>query len=275
MKDSRIKNALVRIIQGVIIGAGAILPGISGGVLAVVFGIYRPMMEVLTHPKSALARYLPMLLSVGIGWLIGFLGGGGVILALFHQSETVATCLFIGLILGTLPDLWREAGAQGRGCGSYLSMLISFAALFAALLGVQLGSFSEMPANFGGFLFCGVLWGLSFIIPGMTSSSILMAVGLLTPMIDGITRMYPAVLIPWGLGMAGVVALFARIVSRLFDRHYSIAYHAVLGIVLASTLIIVPLHYASGAELAWGLACGALGAVLAYFGGRIRPQEEA
>ena len=91
MKDSRIKNALVRIIQGVIIGAGAILPGISGGVLAVVFGIYRPMMEVLTHPKSALARYLPMLLSVGIGWLIGFLGGGGVILALFHQSETVAT----------------------------------------------------------------------------------------------------------------------------------------------------------------------------------------
>lgn len=275
MKDSRIKNALVRIIQGVIIGAGAILPGISGGVLAVVFGIYRPMMEVLTHPKSALARYLPMLLSVGIGWLIGFLGGGGVILALFHQSETVATCLFIGLILGTLPDLWREAGAQGRGCGSYLSMLISFAALFAALLGVQLGSFSEMPANFGGFLFCGVLWGLSFIIPGMTSSSILMAVGLLTPMIDGITRMDPAVLIPWGLGMAGVVALLARIVSRLFDRHYSIAYHAVLGIVLASTLIIVPLHYASGAELAWGLACGALGAVLAYFGGRIRPQEEA
>lgn len=275
MKDSRIKNALVRIIQGVIIGAGAILPGISGGVLAVVFGIYRPMMEVLTHPKSALARYLPMLLSVGIGWLIGFLGGGGVILALFHQSETVATCLFIGLILGTLPDLWREAGAQGRGCGSYLSMLISFAALFAALLGVQLGSFSEMPANFGGFLFCGVLWGLSFIIPGMTSSSILMAVGLLTPMIDGITRMDPAVLIPWGLGMAGVVALLARIVSRLFDRHYSIAYHAVLGIVLASTLIIVPLHYASGAELAWGLACAALGAVLAYFGGRIRPQEEA
>lgn len=275
MKDSRIKNALVRIIQGVIIGAGAILPGISGGVLAVVFGIYRPMMEVLTHPKSALARYLPMLLSVGIGWLIGFLGGGGVILALFHQSETVATCLFIGLILGTLPDLWREAGAQGRGCGSYLSMLISFAALFAALLGVQLGSFSEMPANFGGFLFCGVLWGLSFIIPGMTSSSILMAVGLLTPMIDGITRMDPAVLIPWGLGMAGVVALLARIVSRLFDRHYSIAYHAVLGIVLASTLIIVPLHYASGAELAWGLACGALGAVLAYFGGRIRPQEES
>ena len=274
MKESHIKNALLRVVQGVIIGAGAILPGISGGVLAVIFGVYRPAMELLTHPKRAFVRYWRMLLAVAIGWLIGFLGGGGVILALFHESETVATCLFIGLILGTLPDLWREAGAQGRGRGAYVSMLVSFAALFAVLLGVQLGSFSEMPANFGGFLFCGALWGLSFIIPGMTSSSILMAVGLLTPMIDGITGLEPAVLVPWALGMAGVVVLFARIVSRLFDTHYAMAYHAVLGIVLASTLIIVPLHYASGAELAWGLVCGVLGAVLAYFGSRIKPAEE-
>ena len=101
-------------LQGVIIGAGAILPGISGGVLAVIFGIYRPAMELLTHPKRAFPRYWRMLLAVGIGWVLGFLGGGSAILALFHQSETVATCLFIGLILGTLPELWREAGAQGR-----------------------------------------------------------------------------------------------------------------------------------------------------------------
>lgn len=45
MKNSRIKNGIMRIVQGIIIGAGAILPGISGGVLAVVFGIYRPAME--------------------------------------------------------------------------------------------------------------------------------------------------------------------------------------------------------------------------------------
>ena len=226
MKNSRIKNGIMRIVQGIIIGAGAILPGISGGVLAVVFGIYRPAMELLTHPRRALQRYWRMLLAVGIGWAIGFLGGGSVILALFHQSETVATCLFIGLILGTLPDLWHEAGTQGRGNGSYISLIVSFLALFGALMAVKFSSFAEMPANFWGFLFCGVLWGFSFIIPGMTSSSILMAVGLLTPLIDGIAQLDFTVLIPWGLGMAGVMALFARIVSRLFDTHYSIAYHA-------------------------------------------------
>ena len=72
MKNSRIKNGILRIVQGIIIGAGAILPGISGGVLAVVFGIYRPAMELLTHPRRALQRYWRMLLAVGIGWAIGF-----------------------------------------------------------------------------------------------------------------------------------------------------------------------------------------------------------
>ena len=274
MKNTQTKNCILRVLQGAIIGAGAILPGISGGVLAVIFGIYRPAMELLTHPKRAFPRYWRMLLAVGIGWVLGFLGGGSAILALFHQSETVATCLFIGLILGTLPELWREAGAQGRRRGAYLSLSVSFLALFAVLMAVRFGSFSELPANFGGFLFCGVLWGFSFIIPGMTSSSILMAVGLLTPMVDGITHLDLSVLLPWTIGMCGVVALFARLVSKLFDAHYPLAYHAVIGVVLASTLAIIPTGFASSGEMIWSAVCAVLGAVLAALGGKIRPQEE-
>lgn len=274
MEKSRRQNCILRVLQGALIGAGAILPGVSGGVLAVIFGIYRPAMELLTHPKRALARYWRMLLAVAVGWVIGFLGGGGAILVLFHQSETVATCLFIGLILGTFPDLWREAGAQGRRGSSYAAMLLSFLALFSVLACVKFGSFSEMRADFGGFLFCGALWGLSFIIPGMTSSSILMAVGLLTPMVDGITHLDLSVLLPWTIGMCGVVALFARLVSKLFDAHYPLAYHAVIGVVLASTLAIIPTGFASSGEMIWSAVCAVLGAVLAALGGKIRPQEE-
>ena len=270
-----LKTSLLRLVQGFIIGAGGILPGISGGVLSVIFGIYRPVMEVLAHPLNGLRRHLSLLLPVGAGAILGFLCGGGLILVLFDRSEKLATCLFIGLILGTLPSLWAEAGAQGRRGSSYAAMLLSFLALFSVLACVKFGSFSEMRADFGGFLFCGALWGLSFIIPGMTSSSILMAVGLLTPMVDGITHLDPQVLIPWGLGMGGTALLFARLVSALFDRHYALAYHAVLGIVLASTLVIIPTAFASGAEMAWGIVCAVLGVLIAYFGGRLRPKEDA
>ena len=171
-----LKTVLLRLVQGFIIGAGGILPGISGGVLSVIFGIYRPVMEVLAHPLNGLRRHLSLLLPVGAGAILGFLCGGGLILVLFDRSEKLATCLFIGLILGTLPSLWAEAGAQGRGRGAYLSCAASFLALSAVLLYAQYGAFYTMRPGFLGFLFCGLLWGLSLIVPGMTSSSILMAV---------------------------------------------------------------------------------------------------
>ena len=273
MTEVRRENFILRVVQGAVIGAGAILPGISGGVLAVVFGIYRPMMETLTHPKAGLRQYWRLFLPIVIGWAAGFFGGSGVILLLFDRSETLATCLFIGLILGTVPALWDEAGEQGRGKWSYLAAILSFLALFSLLLGVRLGSFGQMSANTLGFLFCGVLWGVSLIVPGMTSSSILMAVGLLTPMVEGIASLDPAVVVPWLCGMGSVVILLARLVNWLFKAHYAIAYHAVVGIVLASTLIIVPTRYAGTRELLLCIVCAAVGAVLAHFSGKLQAKN--
>ena len=273
MSQMQPKNFILRVIQGAVIGAGAILPGISGGVLAVVFGIYRPMMETLTHPKAGLRLYWRLFLPIVVGWAAGFFGGSGVILLLFNHSETLATCLFIGLIFGTVPSLWDEAGEQGRSKGTYLVAALSFLALFSLLLGVRLGSFGQMPANTLGFLFCGVLWGVSMIVPGMTSSSILMAVGLLTPMVEGIASFDPAVVIPWLIGMGSVVVLLAQLVNWLFKARYALAYHAVVGIVLASTLIIVPLRYADIRELLLCIACAVVGAVLAHWSGKLQAKD--
>lgn len=270
-----IKALLLRLVQGFIIGAGGILPGISGGVLSVIFGVYRPVMEVLAHPREGLRRHLPLLLPIGAGAVLGFLCGGGLILALFASSEKLATCLFIGLILGTLPSLWAEAGAQGRGGGSYLSCVLSFLALSAVLLYAQYGAFYTMRADFLGFLFCGILWGLSLIVPGMTSSSILMAVGLFTPMAEGFARLDMAVILPWLLGMALVVLSLARVVSWCFKAHYPLFYHAVFGIVLASTVVIVPLHYDGARDVLTCLLAAVLGAAAAYFSARIQPAENA
>ena len=266
---------LLRLVQGFIIGAGGILPGISGGVLSVIFGIYRPVMEVLAHPLNGLRRHLSLLLPVGAGAILGFLCGGGLILVLFDRSEKLATCLFIGLILGTLPSLWAEAGAQGRGRGAYLSCAASFLALSAVLLYAQYGAFYTMRPGFLGFLFCGLLWGLSLIVPGMTSSSILMAVGLFTPMAEGFARLDMAVILPWLLGMALIVLTLARVVNWCFQTHYPLFYHAVFGIVLASTVVIIPLHYDGVRDALLCLLAAALGALAAYLSAKLQPKEDA
>ena len=243
--------------------------------LSVIFGIYRPVMEVLAHPLNGLRRHLSLLLPVGAGAILGFLCGGGLILVLFDRSEKLATCLFIGLILGTLPSLWAEAGAQGRGRGAYLSCAASFLALSAVLLYAQYGAFYTMRPGFLGFLFCGLLWGLSLIVPGMTSSSILMAVGLFTPMAEGFARLDMAVILPWLLGMALIVLTLARVVNWCFRAHYPLFYHAVFGIVLASTVVIIPLRYDGARDALLCLLAAALGAFAAYLSAKLQPKEDA
>ena len=95
--------------------------------------------------------------------------------------------------------------------------------------------------SFMWFVFCGVLWGLSIVVPGMTSSSTLMALYLYEPLNSGISNMDLSVIVPWGIGMLVTMLALAKLITILFERFYSKAYHFIIGITLASTLIIVPL----------------------------------
>ena len=241
---------------GVLIGAGAILPGVSGGVLAVVFDIYRPFMEVLTKPRSAIPKYWMWFPPLGIGWCIGFLGFAKGIAAAISISDTVTTWLFIGLIAGTVPALFREAGKEGRSAASWVSLLVCAAAMFGGLFYVSHVAQVEVEPNFWWYNFCGVLWGMSIVIPGMTSSSIMMSLGLYQPMLEGLANLDLLVLSASLPGMALAIILLARVVTWFFRRHYSVAFHGILGIVLASTLIIIPMEYAPGEPLLSALCCG-------------------
>ncbi len=255
---------IIRVIQGILIGAGAILPGISGGVLCVVFGIYRPMMALLAHPKENLHRYGKMLLPVGIGWVFGFLIFAWIIKALFDISETMAVILFIGLIAGTLPSLYREAGKYGRTKSGYAGMIIGFIVLFSFLCWVQHTPNVDITPSSGWFLFCGILWGFSTIIPGMTSSSILISLGLFEPLVNGMVAMDLGVIVPSLLGIVVIVVALSRAVNALFQKHYTLAFHTILGIVVASTLVIIPLDFRGIWDIVCRIIVFTLGFVVAW-----------
>ena len=193
MRRKRDRNFGIRwlrdLLCGVLIGAGAILPGVSGGVLAVVFDIYRPFMEVLTHPREAIPKYWRWFLPIGLGCAIGFLGFAKGIAAAIDVSSTVTTWLFIGLIVGTVPSLFREAGKEGRSIGSWVSMAVCAGAIFFSLFYVGKVICVTVEPNFWWYNFCGALWGMSLVIPGLTSSSVMMALGLYQPMLEGLARL--------------------------------------------------------------------------------------
>lgn len=228
-----------KVLQGALIGLGAVLPGISGGVLCVIFGIYKTIMELLADPIRKFKTHVPKLFPVIIGGAIGFLGIANVLSFLLDKYPAPSVCLFIGLIGGMLPSLFREAGEQGRSKASYISMVIAMVIVFALLISLKVLSV-EITPNFIWYVFCGACLALSVIAPGMSFSTLLMPLGLYEPFVAGIGSLDFGVLIPGGIGGLATVILFAKAVDTLFDRHYSVAFHAIIGIVIAATVMIIP-----------------------------------
>lgn len=281
MRGRRDQNFIIHwlrnLLCGALIGAGAILPGVSGGVLAVVFDIYRPFMEVLTHPRTALPKYWKWLPPLGIGWCVGFLGFAKGIALAIDSSNTVTTWLFIGLIVGTVPSLFREAGKEGRSTASWVSLLVCAFAVFAGLFYVSRIACISVEPNIWWYNFCGVLWGMGIVIPGMTSSSVMMALDLYQPMLKGLADLDLLVLSTSLPGMFLTIFLLARLVTWFFRRYYSVAFHGIFGIVLASTLVIIPTVYSGVGEIVCSVLCCMGGFLLAFFLARLdrRIQENS
>lgn len=259
---TNLRKFVVRVIQGAIIGAGAILPGISGGVLCVVFGIYRPMMAVLAHPLKNLKLYWKMFIPIAVGWAVGFVGLAGAIAKLLSLNGPAVVSLFVGLIAGTFPGLLREGAKNGKTKGMWIALAISTVALLGFFYTLKLSTSTAVTPSFGWYVFCGALWGISLIVPGMSSSSLLMFLGLYQPMSAGIASLDFGVLIPFAIGIIATVVLLARLVNHLFDKHYGIAFYCVIGFVIASTIPIIPVSFTG-----WGEALLCILAAAAGFAG--------
>ena len=264
---------LLLLAQGTIMGAGAVLPGI-GGVLCVIFGIYQPMMETLAHPKKGLKKYGNMMLPVALGFLGGFVLLAGAIARIASSEPAIVTSLFVGLIIGTFPQLFRDGAKRGRDRSCYIALAASTLLLLGFFMLLKYGTELHITPNAGWFFFCGALWGISTVAPGMTSSSVLMLLGLYYPMSEGIAALDMGVVIPFLLGIAITVIALARAVNALFNRYYGIAYHCIIGFVIASTIPIIPLSFRSASELIWSAAAAAAGCAAAYLISKMDGERE-
>lgn len=260
---------LGKVLQGALIGLGAVLPGISGGVLSVAFGVYRPIMELLSDPVHKWRIRLPGLFPYMIGSAAGFFGVANLLSYILETYPEPSVCVFVGLIVGMLPSLWREAGEQGRTVKNVILSCVTLVAMISLLFWLQNSQNTVEPGLFS-FLFCGFAFALSVIAPGMSFSTILMPLGLYTPFVEGIGHMRPEVLLP---GVAGCVVTFiclAKLVNRLFDRYYAVMFHGILGIVGAATVMTVPWgSFATSADAAsrnlFCMAAGIVAAILLDF----------
>ena len=265
-KNRSILDWIIRLVKGVMVGIGFIVPGLSGGVLAVVFGIYEPLMKFLGNLKDNFMKNLIFFIPVGIGGILGVVGFSAVVDFAFTNYAAQFTWLFVGFIAGTFPSLFKTAGKEGRKTYHWI-LLVAMAVITLFLMRwMETIQNVNMEQSFFSWILSGALIGLGVVVPGMSPSNFLIYLGLYQPMASGISHLNFGVVIPLAIGGLVSVLALARLVSWLFNKSYAFMYHLILGIVVGSTLAIIPggvsgwtiavcvLLFAFGAACSYGLA---------------------
>ncbi|MGX7091396.1 DUF368 domain-containing protein [Hutsoniella sourekii] len=233
----------LRFIKGAFIGSGFIIPGISGGALAAIFGLYERIIRFLANLTDKFIENVLFFIPVGLGGLAGIAGLSWGVSYLLGNYYTIILWFFVGAILGTFPALWKEAGAKGRDRLDISVMVLSF---FFGLAVLYMGNqqfTNSIDANFWSWCLCGGLIALGVLIPGLSPSNFIVYLGLYQQMADGFKTLDFSVIIPIAIGGLVTILLFAKLIQWIFDHYYSQFFHFILGVVIASTLMIIPTDY--------------------------------
>ena len=239
---SKDKNGFfMRLVKGAIIGVTAILPGASGGVLAVAMGVYRPVIDAAVNFFKTPKRSIFYLLPLGIGGALGLLLTSRLVEWLMVNHETPVMYLLIGLVAGGVPSLVGEANEKGFKKRYLIAALCGFLLITAlALADRLLSGGTTLPFNGWAAALCGALIALGTVIPGISTSFILMYLGIYEPMLGALNSFNIPMLLCAGAGGAVTILLTISIVKRMFDRFHGYAYYAVLGLLFGSILLIFP-----------------------------------
>ena len=231
---------IARVIKGIVIALGFILPGISGGVLAAILGIYERMIGFLAHPFKDFKSNALYFIPVAIGMLLGIGLFSYPVEYLLENYQVYVLWSFAGAIIGTVPSLLKESTRESDRdkidlVWFWATFILSGVGLYA--LNFVVGSLS---ASFASFILAGALLALGVLVPGLSPSNLLLILGLYAPMLTGFkTFDLFGTFLPIGIGAGATLIIFSKLMDYALNNYHSRVYHFIIGIVLSSTLLIL------------------------------------
>ncbi|MDO5037371.1 MAG: DUF368 domain-containing protein [Tissierellia bacterium] len=261
------RNWMFDIVKGFFIGSGFIVPGVSGGAISAIFGIYEPLINWLANIGEDFKENVRYFFPLGIGGVLGIVAFSFLVALAMGAFETVMYWAFVGAIIGMLPSLWKDAGRQGRSKRDLFIMGLAFILAFGLLAyGNQLIQ-GQVAPSFGAWIVCGFLISLGMLMPGLSPSNFILYMGLYEDMAQGFAHLDLGVVIPIGLGAVATIFTLAKIIESIFSSYYSQFYHLIFGVVIASTLMIIPKDYAGFVPLdyLYCLVAFIIGSLIGYW----------
>ncbi|MBR3249150.1 MAG: DUF368 domain-containing protein [Clostridia bacterium] len=230
------------IIKGIAIGAGAIVPGVSSGVICVILGIYEKLIDCVLNLFKNFKKSIKLLLPLSIGIIIGMIIVGKVLNCLLNAYPNEINFVFIGLVIGCVPSLFKQANSMGRFKISNLFFL--FIALGIGLVMVILERNIITSCNTEHstiyLIISGMCMSLGVIIPGVSSTVILMLLGVYNIYLNSIAGAYLPVLMPIGIGLITGSLICMRIIKILLNKFHSQTFYSIIGFTLGSVFVLYP-----------------------------------
>lgn len=301
-KKTWCKSALL----GFFIGLAVIVPGISGSTVAIIFKLYDQFLYAVGNLFKSFKKCFLFLLPIGIGLIIGVLLGFIAVKELLALLPFAIVCLFAGLMCGAFPAVKDELKGAKR---TPLRIVLFALGVMVPLAIGCLSAFLTMGEGATADVFAFVQWwhfplavliggvvGLTQVVPGLSASAFLMAVGWFSSVVESVSLTYwksnPAVFFVYaGLGIGFLVGIFgfSKLLTYLFGRARHTAYSAIVGLSLGSILsmfcngdiIEVYLSWKTGAaanlalDIALGIVLFAVGVAGAYLLVRYQRKKDA
>lgn len=245
------------ILKGIVIGLANVIPGVSGGTMMVSMGIYDKLIHCITHLfsefKKSLRFLVPIFIGIGIAAVVVPFG----IEFLFANYPFQTNLLFIGLIIGGLPAVWKKVKGSSVRVGHIIACILFFALVAGlALVGETEGNAADLSFSlisviklFG----VGIVASATMVIPGVSGSMMLLLMGYYHPILETITNFIKAalafdmngilagmgVLIPFGIGVVVGIFAIAKLIEIIFVKFPLYAYWAIIGLIISSPVAIL------------------------------------
>lgn len=240
---------LKNFIYGLIIGIGFIIPGVSGGVLATILGIYETILYRLNNLFKNFKDNILYLIPIILGVFISVLIFSKLILYFLDNNYNFISYIFIGLIIGCIPFLIQEIHSKTNKKISVISFLIAF--IFGLILFIiEKNNFiSNGSPSLTLMILAGLIYSVGKIVPGISGAALLMLIGvyeflleiLANPFIIDLNTII--LLIPFFISFIISSIFIIKIMNYLLNNYFSYTYSAIIGFILSSILFIYPGYF--------------------------------
>lgn len=235
-------NFILDCIKGFAIGAGAILPGISSGILCVVFGIYEKLVNSILNLFTDIKSNIKFLFPILIGASIGVIFFGNVLKYLFDNFYMQTMFVFIGIILGGIPSIVKTANGKNGFRLHYLIYTLFTFLLTLLLLYIENNLSFNLQNNNSIFylVLSGFIMSIGVVVPGVSSTVLLMIMGMYDIYLLAISTINISILIPMGIGLMLGGFIFLKFTKCCLLHFHAQTYYSILGFVIGSSFILYP-----------------------------------